>query len=90
MEEKLNETNVEAARATPDGGFQLIKVRSVFSVTPCPDGEMPPSTIWRRFIAVFRIRIRIRFVSRIRIPNADIRIQLLMKLAPKAKKIHII
>jgi 20S proteasome subunit alpha 5 len=25
MEEKLNETNVEAARATPDGGFQLIK-----------------------------------------------------------------
>ncbi len=26
MEEKLNETNVEAARATPDGGFQLIKV----------------------------------------------------------------
>ena len=26
MEEKLNETNVEAARVTPDGGFQLIKV----------------------------------------------------------------
>ena len=26
MEEKLNETNVEAARVSPDGGFQLIKV----------------------------------------------------------------
>ena len=26
MEEKLNETNVEAARVTPDKGFQLIKV----------------------------------------------------------------
>jgi 20S proteasome subunit alpha 5 len=25
MEEKLNETNVEAARVTTDGGFQLIK-----------------------------------------------------------------
>ncbi len=33
------------------------------------------------FKAVFRIRIRIRFVSRI---------QLLMKLTPEAKKIHII
>ena len=25
MEEKLNETNVEAARVTKDGGFHLIK-----------------------------------------------------------------
>ena len=25
MEEKLNETNVEAARVTKEGGFQLIK-----------------------------------------------------------------
>ncbi len=28
MEEKLNETNVEAARVTPEGGFQLIKVNT--------------------------------------------------------------
>jgi hypothetical protein len=28
MEEKLNETNVEAARVTPDRGFQLIKVNN--------------------------------------------------------------
>ncbi len=39
----------------------------------------------RGYSAVLRIRIRIRFVSWI-----WIRIQLLMKLAPKAKKIHII
>ena len=33
MEEKLNETNVEAARITVDGGFQLIKV-ILFCVLP--------------------------------------------------------
>ena len=28
MEEKLNETNVEAATVTREGGFKLIKVRA--------------------------------------------------------------
>merc|ERR1711963_1090247 len=32
MEEKLNETNVEAARVTPQGGFQLIKGEELESI----------------------------------------------------------
>ena len=32
MEEKLNETNVEAARVTPQGGFQMIKGEELESI----------------------------------------------------------
>ena len=32
MEEKLNETNVEAATVTPEGGFKLIKGEELESI----------------------------------------------------------
>ncbi len=51
--------------------------------------EAPIFLPWHQCFGCGSAWIRIRFVSWIRIPNV-VRIQLLMKLAPKAKKINII